>query len=128
SDTTRADGGLLATLGGGTDSLGTDSASNVLAQQNPLFNLLNPATAMAANNQMVLAPGPIVGYALLRDTAKVNRLLEDPVVQQIIPANVQLLWGVKPSPRTPNQLELYAVKPTGIDAGPILAGNVITDA
>src|SRR5690606_33047218 len=34
----------------------------------------------------------------------------------------------KPSPRTPEQLELYAVKPSGVDAGPVLAGNVITDA
>ncbi len=128
SDTTKASSGLLATLGGGADSLNTDSSANALAQQNPLFSLLNPSTAMAPNNQVVLAPGPIVGFSQLRDTAKVNRLLENPVVKQIIPANVQLLWGVKPSPRTPNQLELYAVKPTGLEAGPVLSGNVITDA
>ncbi|WP_353185424.1 protein translocase subunit SecDF [Parapedobacter lycopersici] len=129
ADTTQASSsGLLATLGGGTDSVSTDSSTNALAQQNPLFSLLNPSTAMAPNNQVVLAPGPIVGFSLLRDTAKVNRLLENPVVKQIIPANVQLLWGVKPSPRTPNQLELYAVKPTGLEAGPVLSGNVITDA
>lgn len=128
ADTTQSESGLLATLGGQTDSLGTDSAANALAQQNPLFNLLSPATAMAPNNQVVLAPGPIVGYARLRDTAKVNRLLDHQVAKQIIPANVMLLWGVKPSPRTPDQLELYAVKPTGMEAGPVLSGNVITDA
>ncbi|GGG90783.1 protein translocase subunit SecDF [Parapedobacter pyrenivorans] len=120
--------GLLATLGAGQDSLDTDSSDNQLAQQNPLFNLLRPATGLGPNNQPMLAPGPIVGYAQLRDTAKVNRYLENQVVKQIIPANVKLLWGVKPSPRTPEQLELYAVKPSGVDAGPILAGNVITDA
>ncbi len=129
-DTTQSDtdAGLLATLGAGRDSLDTDSFDSELAQQNPLFNLLRPATAMAPNNQIVLAPGPIVGYAQLRDTAKVNNFLENPVVKQIIPANVKLLWGVKPSPRTPEQLELYAIKPTGVDAGPILGGNVVTDA
>lgn len=125
-DTT--DAGLLATLGAGRDSLKTDSFDSQLAQQNPLFNLLRPATGMGPNNQPMLAPGPIVGYAQLRDTAKVNRYLANPVVKQIIPANVKLLWGVKPSPRTPEQLELYAVKPSGVDAGPVLAGNVITDA
>ncbi|WP_353127562.1 protein translocase subunit SecDF [Parapedobacter pyrenivorans] len=126
ADSTEA--GLLATLGAGQDSLDTDSFDNQLAQQNPLFNLLRPATGLGPNNQPMLAPGPIVGYAQLRDTAKVNRYLENQIVKQIIPANVKLLWGVKPSPRTPEQLELYAVKPSGVDAGPILAGNVITDA
>src|SRR5690606_37943098 len=87
-----------------------------------------PATGLGPNNQPMLAPGPIVGYAQLRDTTKVNDFLADPAVQQIIPTNVKLLWGVKPNPRTPEQLELYAVRPTGSDAGPVLAGNVITDA
>jgi len=132
ADTTKADSteaGLLATLGASQDSLNaSDSSANLLALQNPLFNVLRPATAMGPNNQPMLAPGPIVGYAQLRDTAKVNRYLENPVVKQIIPTNVKLLWGVKPNPQTPEQLELYAVKPSGVEAGPILGGNVITDA
>lgn len=131
TDSTAADStdaGLLAALGAGQDSTVTDSSDSQLALQNPLFNVLRPATAMAPDNQVVLAPGAIVGYAQLRDTAKVNDFLADPAVQQIIPANIKLLWGVKPSPRTPEQLELYAIKPTGVDAGPALAGNVITDA
>ncbi|MEC3880877.1 protein translocase subunit SecDF [Parapedobacter sp. 10938] len=122
------DAGLLATLGAGQDTTASDSADNQLAQQNPLFNVLRPATMLGPNNQPMLATGPIVGYAQLRDTAKVNDFLADPAVQQIIPANVKLLWGVKPSPRTPEQLELYAIRPSGVDAGPVLAGNVITDA
>jgi len=132
ADTSQADStdaGLLATLGASQDSLdASDSSANQLALQNPLFNVLRPATAMGPNNQPMLAPGPIVGYAQLRDTAKVNRYLASSAVKQIIPANVKLLWGVKPNPQTPEQLELYAVKPSGVDAGPILGGNVITDA
>src|SRR3546814_13206600 len=49
-------------------------------------------------------------------------------LKQIIPAKVKLLWGVRPRPRTAEQLELYAIRPSGVDAGPVLAGNVITDA
>ena len=131
TDSTAADStdaGLLATLGAGGDSTATDSSESLLALQNPLFNVLMPATGLGPNGQPMLAPGPVVGYAQLRDTAKVNDFLADPSIQQIIPANVKLLWGVKPNPRTPEQLELYAVKPTGVDAGPVLAGNVITDA
>ncbi len=126
--TDSTDAGLLAALGAGQDSTASDSSDNQLALQNPLFNILRPATGLGPNNQPMLAPGPIVGYSQLRDTAKVNDFLADPAVKQIIPTNVKLLWGVKPSPRTPEQLELYAVKPTGVDGGPVLAGNVITDA
>ncbi len=121
------DAGLLATLGADRDSLATDSTASQMALQNPLFNLLRPSSFMSENGPM-LAPGPIVGYTQLRDTAKVNRYLENPLVKQIIPANIKLLWGVKPSPRTPEQLELYAIRPSGANAGPILGGNVVTDA
>src|SRR5690606_800217 len=44
-DTSKADttdGGLLATLGASQDSVADDSATNQLAQQNPLFNILRP--------------------------------------------------------------------------------------
>ena len=126
--TDSTDAGLLATLGAGQDSTVNDSSENQLALQNPLFNVLRPATGLGPNNQPMLAPGPIVGYSQLRDTAKVNDFLADPAVQQIIPANVKLLWGVKPNPQTPEQLELYAIRPSGVEAGPVLAGNVITDA
>src|SRR5690606_39508949 len=33
-----------------------------------------------------------------------------------------------PRPGTPEQLELYAIRPSGVEAGPVLSGNVITDA
>ena len=131
ADTTAtedADEGLLASLGAGADSLAAEGlVSNALELQNPFFSVLQPVTAMTQDGQMVLASGPMVGIANLRDTAKVNRYLEDPMVQQIIPDNVELLWGVKPDPRSPEQLTLYAIKPVGQE-GPVLSGNVVTDA
>lgn len=118
---------LLAALGAGADTTATDSTVDVTTSQNPLFEVLQPVTAMTPDGQLVLASGPMVGIANLRDTAKVNNYLEDPLIQQIIPDNVNLLWGVKPDPRTPEQLTLYAVKSVGQD-GAVLSGNVITDA
>lgn len=129
ADTTSAgtDGGLLATLGAGADSSNTDSALNQLAtSQNPLFEILQPVTVMAQQGP-VLASGPMVGIANLRDTAKVNRYLADPLIKQVIPENVKLLWAVKPDPQSPEQLTLYAIKPVGQD-GAVLTGSVITDA
>src|SRR5690606_11790869 len=78
--------------------------------------------------QQQLATGPIVGTVLLRDTAKVNAYLHGDVAKQIIPGNLRLLWSVKPDTRRPDELELYAIKPSGLDNKPVLSGNVITDA
>jgi SecD/SecF fusion protein len=127
ADTTAA-GGLLAGLGGNTDSANMDESQLQLAAQNPLFSILAPASYIGQNNQPALAPGPMVGSALLKDTAKVNRYLADPLVKMVIPANVKLMWGVKPDPRTPELLSLYAIRPVGQDGGAVLTGAVITDA
>ncbi|HLW50647.1 MAG TPA: protein translocase subunit SecDF, partial [Sphingobacteriaceae bacterium] len=126
--TTTEDAGLLATLGAGADSSTADSVIGALgSSQNPFFDVLQPVTAMNQQNQVVLASGPMVGIANLRDTAKVNRYLEDPLIQQILPENVKLLWAVKPDAQSPEQLTLYAIKPVGQD-GAVLTGSVITDA
>lgn len=132
TDTTSSDSaeeGLLASLASGADTsaTGIDSLQRQFAAQNPFFDVLQPVTMMTQENQMVLAPGPMVGIANLRDTAKVNEYLSDPLIQQIIPNNVRLVWGVKPDPQSPEHLHLYAVKPVGQE-GAVLSGNVITDA
>lgn len=128
-DTGTNEEGLLATLGGTTsDSLSTDSAQSQLAAQNPLFAILNPNVGLMQNNQYGLAQGPVVGFAQLRDTAKVNAFLESDVAKQIVPQNIKLLWAVKPSPRTPEILELYAIKPTGSEGQAVLSGAVVTSA
>ena len=130
NDTAAAseDAGLLATLGAGADTSTADSVIGPLgSSQNPLFDIMQPVTAMNQQNQVVLAPGPMVGIASLRDTAKVNRYLEDPMIKQILPDNVKLMWAVKPDPQSPEQLTLYAIKPVGQE-GAVLTGSVVTDA
>lgn len=123
-----ADGGVLASLGAASDSLSVDVAANQFASENPLFQVLQPSAGMTENNQMSLMPGPVVGVAHLKDTAKVNAFLRDPIVKQIIPQNVLLLWAVKPDSRRPDYLELFAIKPTGAEGGAALSGNVVTRA
>lgn len=127
SDTTQSDAGLLANLGAGADT-SANEADPLVALQNPLFNVLQPSTMMTPDNQVVLAPGPVVGIAQLRDTAKVNAFLQSTQGQQIIPANVKLLWAVKPDMRAPEQLELYAIRPIGMENTAALTGNVVTSA
>jgi SecD/SecF fusion protein len=127
TDSTSSEAGLLAGLGANTDSAQLNENESQLAAQNPLFSVLAPASYMGQNGQPMLAPGPMVGNALLKDTAKVNRYLEDPMVKMVMPANVKLMWGVKPDPRNPEMLSLYAIRPVGQE-GAVLTGSVITDA
>jgi len=132
ADSTQKEENLLASLGAGkATGASADSSEAVdtkVAQENPLFSLLAPATYMGENQQVSLAPGPMVGSALLKDTAKVNALLSRPEIQSIIPANTKLLWAVKTEARSPERLSLYAIRPTGLENGPVLTGDVITNA
>jgi SecD/SecF fusion protein len=75
-------------------------------------------------------PGPIVGEAALKDTARVNALLNSPEAKSVTPHNVKFLWGVKPDPNIKNVkiFDLYAIKLSGPENGPVLDGGVITDA
>jgi SecD/SecF fusion protein len=126
-----SDDNLLANLGANQNN-NTDSAASALsanmAAENPLFNVLMPSIYMAESGQQQLAPGPQVGIANLRDTAKVNAYLSRPEVKAMLPGNLKLLWAVKPEKRTPELLSLYAIKTVGGESGAVLTGDVVTDA
>jgi len=129
TDSTKNDDNLLANLGANTNA--SDSSSVVeanLAAENPLFSVLMPSVYQAENGQQQLAPGPQVGISHLKDTAKVNAYLARPEVKSLLPANLKLLWAVKPEKRSPDFLPLYAIRTVGGESGSVLTGDVITDA
>jgi SecD/SecF fusion protein len=94
--------------------------------QSPLLSILQLSIYQGQNGQPQLVPGPIVGRAFQKDTAKVNAYLNSPAVRAIIPHNAKLLWGVKAGDK--KIFDLYAVKLTGAENGPVLSGDVISDA
>ncbi|RKR85249.1 SecD/SecF fusion protein [Mucilaginibacter gracilis] len=104
-----------------TSALGKNQAS-----QNPLLSLLHLSIYPGQNNQPQLGTGPVVGQALQKDTAKINAFLNSPEVKSSMPRNAKLLWGVKGSEK--KVFELYAVKLSGSENGPVLSGDVISDA
>ena len=127
--TAPAAGGKLAQLGAKKDSVNKDSASQLQAQaQNPLFALLNPNIRPGENGQSMLGGGPVIGYALQKDTAKINAYFNTPEVKAIIPGNVKLLWSVKPVSEESRAFELYALKSSGFGGTAAMGGDVITDA
>lgn len=110
----------------GKDTSGLAGKSKLM-QENPLFAILQPVTYQDQNGQQQLRPGPTVGWVQLKDTATVNSYLNLPAVKSMIPHNMKFLWGVKPIEKT-KIFELYAIKLSGADNGPVLSGDVIDDA
>lgn len=96
--------------------------------ENPLFAILTPALLQDDQGRSSPRKGPVVGYVVVKDTAKVNNYLAMPEVQSILPKELHLLWSVKPIDEKSNVLELIAIKKTGRDNKAPLEGDVITDA
>lgn len=105
----------------------TSLAAKKSAAANPLFNILQLPTYQDQNGQQQLRPGPIVGWTEQKDTAKVNSYLRNIDVQASLPRNIKFAWGVKPMDKT-KIFELYALKLSGAENGPVLTGDVINDA
>ena len=103
---------------------------NVAAAKTSLFNFLSPAVYQDQNKQFQWIPGPVVGRAQLKDTARVNALLNSPEAKSVTPHNMKFLWAVKPDPnvKATKVFELYAIKLSGPENGAVLDGGVITDA
>ena len=74
--------------------------------------------------------GPIVGLALAKDTAMINHYLALPEIQNVMPKDLRLMWGVKASDLDPKAqtFELYAIRVTQRDGRAPLGGDVVTDA
>lgn len=88
---------------------------------NPLFALLQPSQARG---------NACIGYATAADTAAVNKMLRDPHVANIFPAEFRPMWSVKPSEyfEGSNIYELVAIKASSRDGKAPLDGGVVTDA
>lgn len=94
------------------------------AQDNPLFDRLVPNITQ----QGELLPGPVVGRAHIKDTAKVNAIFRDVKVHQIIGDEIVLSWSFKPIANSPDYYELIALKRDNRTGGAALGGDVITNA
>lgn len=93
-------------------------------KQNPLWFYLHPNISQDGKP----FESALVGYAAIKDTARINRMLKEGFVKNIFPRTMKLSWTVKPDPRNPNYLELVALKSSSRDGSAALGGDVIVDA
>ena len=114
---------LVAELAQQEDSLSADELN--YAKNNPFFYALNPSMY---NGQLM--PGPVIGIAHYRDTAKINTWLNLPQVKAALPADLVPMWTVKASSQYPggNYFELVAIKVNTRDGKAPLDGGVVSDA
>ncbi len=99
-----------------------EDAANIRAYRkaNPLFAVLQPSQARG---------NACIGYANAIDTAKVNRMLSNPRVAELFPAEFRPMWSVKPATYiNDNTYELVAIKASSRDGKAPLDGGVVTDA
>ena len=136
------------------DSVASDSAKNEVAKAEPAkaapkLNLKKGDEAKSKINaekqsaaaikahpllaRLQLVPGQglsTVGYASVRDTAAINKLIHSALAKQVLPSDLKLLWSAKPADHlnVKNIYELHALKVTTSTGRAPLEGDVITDA
>lgn len=125
---------ITALLSGGneTDSLDTGSSLDSAAQVSALDSLIN---ARQSDLLDLLEQSPQYGGGLLydvKDTARINRILEREDVRSLIPRDMKFVWDVKPKDKGeeltgPDLLELYPIK-TNRSGNASLTGETISNA
>ena len=133
TDTSSTEDDLAALLDDSTDiDVAGDAAANraEFQKNNPLFASLNAAVFQNQNTGTIdLIPWSVVGSALISDTAKVNRMLNEDVARALLPSDLRLLWAAKPRVAgSAGILDLYAIQVADRDGKPALDGSAIVDA
>ena len=100
---------------------GEDAQMAALKKMHPLLSMLQTIPGDALS---------LVGYANVRDTADINKLIYGQLAKQILPSDLKLLWSAKPEDglNKKNVYGLYALKITTSDGRAPLEGDVVTDA
>ncbi len=104
-----------------TDKVGEDAQNAAAIKAHPLLARLQLTGAQSLST---------VGYASVRDTAAINKIIYSQEAKQVLPSDLKLLWSAKPADnlKVKNIFELHALKVTTSDGRAPLEGDVITDA
>lgn len=127
ADTTIKGGKLAGLTKGAAKDTSATAKQAEASKANPLYSILSIPTYTAENNQQALRPGPVVGWVLQKDTAKVKAYFNRAEIKPLIPSNLKFMWSLKPMQGS-KVYELYAIKVTSLDGRPALGGDAISNA
>ena len=94
----------------------TQNVNGFTRENNPLFALLDPS----------YAGNCIVGTAASADVPVISAYLERPEIQNLMPADLELMWGIKGEPMFDNRVCLYALR--SVDGKPAMDGGAVSTA
>ena len=114
-DTAQEGTALTGTSPDGTQLSAPDDPD--AGPQNPLLSVMQP---------MPEGQSVVFGQVAATDTARVNELLSNPEVQEMLPSGIELLWGANPIGTTQGGAEVYRL--IGGRSEFELSGEAITDA
>ena len=119
-DTRLAKGDAPADTTAADSAKAAQKPAKQTAEQHPLLSKLVQLQGMAPT-------GCVVGYCVAADTAAVNAFLNGEDAKVVLPADLQLAWGVKSAEGMKgNVFELYALRK--VNGKPSMEGDVIADA
>ena len=99
----------------------SNAQMEVAKKQHPLLAMLQTT----GQNSLAL-----VGYASVRDTAAISKLIYGQTAKQILPTDLKLLWSATPEDgiKAKNIYGLYAIKVSSSNGQAPLQGDVVVDA
>ncbi|MFH0866670.1 MAG: protein translocase subunit SecDF [Bacteroidota bacterium] len=112
----------------GSKDLAAKESFDQYAKENPLFAYLRPNLQQGEDGKYYLGKGPNVGYSLVIDTPKVNKMLNLANDKNLFKNDIRFLWEVKPFDDNKSMLWLIAIKVDDREGKSALDGTVITDA
>jgi SecD/SecF fusion protein len=127
----KLNGGNDTTLKGkmaATNGKPGDTSLAAKQKQHPLYSIFAVASEPDGKGGQVHAKGPVVGYARIADTGKINAYLHLPGIISMFPSNLKFLWTVKPFDKEGRFLQLVAIKVTTRDGKSPLSGDIISNA
>lgn len=127
-DSSKTDTGIAKKADTGTKDSATLAAEKAQERNFLIEAGFFPNYAQTEDGKYTFGDGAHIGSAAVKDTAKVNAILSDPILrEQVLPADMMFAWGNKPVDEEGKVMFMYALKAER-DGGAALEGDVVTDA
>jgi preprotein translocase subunit SecD len=124
SDTTEATEGTQLTAS--SQQSAEDEEGTALTEPGSSTEAGPQNSLLAAMQPMPAQEQPIIGRAFASDTSRVNDLISEPDVRNMLPPGVTPMWTSSPVLTTEDGREAYHL--LAVQSEPELAGEVVTDA
>jgi protein-export membrane protein SecD len=126
TDTSEVTEGTELAASSGQEASGGQQQGTALTEPGEGMQAGPQNSLLAAMQPMPGQEQPIIGRAFASDTSRVNELLQDPSVQNMLPPGIEPMWTASPVLTTEDGREAFHL--LAVRAEPELTGEVVTEA